>query len=284
MIRRASRHLVLFLAASLVSCSLERQATPRLDSGHLTGALPTLGHRIRIASWNVHKRNDSVFLADLHRLLDTTQADIFLMQECAVPSEPEHFQEALGNRFWTISVNLTRSSPPEKIGVVTAMRARPQTQKALLSQATEPVIGTAKASLVGTYPMEDGLLTVVNIHALNFSPDLDGFRAQISAITKVLEASPGPAIVGGDFNTWTRRKSALLDSLLAARGLVPVDFGDQTSLLKSVFGNPLDRIYYTREFLALDSMSPKVHGSLKSSDHAPLSVEFILKARTVSPP
>lgn len=231
---------------------------------------------MRIVVWNVHKRTDSVFLAELGSLLDSSRADIAMFQELAVPSDSLAFDRALRGRSWSLSSNLRRSDPPQEIGVATASSLPAVAAKAILSASGEPVALTRKAALATRYAIGDEVLTIVNIHALNFSPSLDGFRRQLLDVAPLLRGGTGPAIVAGDFNTWRAAKLALADSILASAGLVRLDFGADESVKKRAFGNALDHVYYTASRLAPDSSSLRVRSDCGSSDHFPLEAAFVL--------
>ncbi len=233
--------------------------------------------------WNVHKRTDSVFLSELGSLLDSSQADVAMLQEVAIPSDSDAFDRALRGRSWSLSANLRRSDPPEEIGVATASRASAVGSEALLSASGEPLAGTRKAALATRYALGDRTLTAVNIHALNFSPSLDGFRHQLLDVASMLRGTEGPNIVAGDFNTWRAGKLELADSIFASIGLVRLDFGVCESDKKRAFGNALDHVYYTPAHLVPDSASLRVRTGFASSDHFPLEATFTLKPAATGP-
>lgn len=253
---------------------------PRLVSGALRDVADTLPRRFTLVSWNTHKERNQAFLADLGGLLDSSRADLLLLQEARVDAEPVALQAALGDRFWHLSANL--AGDRTEYGVLTASKARTEATIALLSPTGEPVARTRKPALVTRYRIGGETLAVANVHALNFSPFLDGFRRQLLEVRDSLGTGNGPTIIAGDFNTWSQRKMRLADSLFATSGLISVEFGADDSKRTRVLGNAIDRIYYSPRFLVLDSTRVRVFDHVRTSDHVPLQAGFILKAETDS--
>lgn len=215
--------------------------------------------------------------ADLAMLLDSIRADLGLFQEAVVDSPEGGFSSAMGDREWVLSANLFRVSPRREIGVATASSTPMEDATVLLSEVGEPVAGTRKAALVTRHRFGGRSLVVANLHGLNFSPRLGGFRKQLSDVAGRLRDAGVPAIAAGDFNTWSRRKRDLADSLFAAVGLVRLDFGAAESLKSSAFGNALDHIYYTAGRLEAEPSTIRVHSDICSSDHVPLSATFLFR-------
>jgi endonuclease/exonuclease/phosphatase (EEP) superfamily protein YafD len=256
---------------------------PHLVESPLPATGSILGPRIQVLSWNVHKETETDFVDDLERLIDAGNIDIVLLQEAGVAEDSSPVLRTLRDRHWALSANLADRAKRMRFGVLVASRARPIETRALLSQGVEPILGTAKPALLTRYAIGSDTLTVVNIHALNFSPRLDGFRQQISQIAGALGNTTGPVLVGGDFNSWSARKSFLVDSILGESGLVAVDFGEQGSKRTTAFGRPLDHIYYTPRFLTIDTTRIHVHDSIRSSDHVPIEVGFRLNPAGILP-
>jgi len=277
------RILVVFASIPLASCGFSAHRSPHLVAGRPATIGASFGPRVRILVWNVHKRTDSVFLAELGSLMDSSQADVAMLQEVAIPSDSDAFDRALRGRSWSLSANLRRSEPPQEIGVATASGIPAIGSDALLSGAGEPLAGTRKAALATRYALGDRTLTTVNIHALNFSPSLDGFRRQMREVASILRGGEAPAIVAGDFNTWRAGKLALADSILGSVGLVRLDFGVGESDKKRAFGNALDHVYFTPSYLVPDSASLSVRTRFASSDHFPLEATFTLKPAAIDP-
>ncbi|HNY30299.1 MAG TPA: endonuclease/exonuclease/phosphatase family protein [Fibrobacteria bacterium] len=236
----------------------------------------TLPGRFTMVVWNVHKEADPGFLSDLGSLVGTSGADLVLLQEARVDSDPSALQSALGDRIWHLSANLAGTKV--QYGVLTASSGLPLEATALLSQAGEPIALTRKASLVTRYRIASETLCVANVHALNFSPLLSGFRGQLSDLVERMRAHAGPLIVAGDFNTWNARKQSLADSILGSLGLVRLDFGVQSARRASRFGHALDHVYFHPQYLEVDTAGVQVRDSISSSDHVPLVVPFRLRS------
>ncbi|MEK7391892.1 MAG: endonuclease/exonuclease/phosphatase family protein, partial [Fibrobacterota bacterium] len=211
---------------ALSSCGMSALKAPHLSQSSLPTSGPTLGPRIQVLSWNVHKETETDFVADLEHLIDAGDVDIVLLQEAGIAGDSSPVLRALSDRHWALSANLANLAKQMRFGVLVGSRARPIETRALLSRGVEPILGTAKPALLVRYAIGTDTLTVINIHALNFSPHLDGFRQQISRIAEALGNTTGPALVAGDFNTWSTTKGLIVDSILGRSGLVAVDFGN----------------------------------------------------------
>jgi endonuclease/exonuclease/phosphatase family metal-dependent hydrolase len=86
----------------------------------------------------------------------------------------------------------------------------------------EPWLRTPKAVAVATYALPDGdTLLVVNLHAINFTMTFGrgSYRAQFTALGRLLDAHRGPAIVGGDFNDWNPWRGGTLQRFAGRHGL-----------------------------------------------------------------
>ncbi|MBK8804352.1 MAG: endonuclease/exonuclease/phosphatase family protein [Fibrobacteres bacterium] len=266
-------------AASLALALLEGRAgshrVAHLIEGPARALADSIPSRFTLVSWNTHKEINAGFLSDLGSLVGASRADLVLLQEARVDSNPSALQSALSDRIWHLSANLAGNGV--QYGVLTASSALPLEATPLLSKAGEPIARTRKASLVTRYRIAHDTLCVANVHALNFSPLLSGFRGQLSDLCDRLRAHSGPLIVAGDFNTWSDRKQNLSDSILGSLGLVRFGFGDQSARRTSRFGHALDHVYFHPAYLEVDSASVQVRDSIASSDHVPLVVPFRLR-------
>jgi len=259
------------LVVAAATFGWEARSTPLLVSSPPAAATP-LPNRLRLVSWNVHKKTDSVFLAELRELLDSTSADLVLVQEFA-PRDRAGGDAALANRPWALSANLRTGSPPVETGVATSARSLARAH-ALLSEGAEPLVGSRKAALASWHPSAQDTLLVVNLHALNFLPGLDGFRQQLGTISRMAAQHQGPAVVAGDFNTWSAARLRTADSLLGAAGLVRLDFGADESRKRRAFGHGLDQVYFTPRLLRPVRSECGIPTRFRSSDHTPLIATF----------
>lgn len=234
------------------------------------GDSAVLPERFRVVVWNVHKRTDSVFLGELSRLVDS--ADIVVLQEFALPA-PGALAAALGGRPWALSANLLAGSPPAVTGVLTSSSSL-RRSLALLSDASEPFLGTRKPALASYHASGADTLLVLNLHALNFHASLDGFRRQVASLADLAGSHPGPVVAAGDFNTWSRARLRTADSILRHASLVRLDFGPGESSKRRAFGHALDHVYYGPRCLRPVATAMSVPTRFRSSDHVPLVATF----------
>jgi endonuclease/exonuclease/phosphatase (EEP) superfamily protein YafD len=241
--------------ASEVPACLDRLAAaetptaPELDSS-----------RIRLVSWNVKKGSIPRWREDLDAL--AVDQDLVLVQEAAW--QPDDLPEM---HHWAFAPGYRTDKFLS--GVMTYSRSKPLIQCNLTSW--EPWLGTPKATNITEYGLTgtDQTVLVVNIHAINFTFGVADFREQIEQIRPVLAMHSGPIIFSGDFNTWRKKRTEILQTFADEFGLQSVAFANDHR--KVFFGRPLDHIYVRG--LQIGSSGTR---QLDSSDHNPLLVEFSL--------
>jgi len=220
-----------------------------------------LGVELQVLSWNIQKASNEGWDSDLSQLGE--QIQLAFIQEASlqapiVQSFPMPLYQAFAAGYTTDGA---------ETGVMTLSTGYPSLACNLT--AWEPWLGTPKATSITEYPLanrSDRLLTI-NMHVVNFTVGLDGFREQIHAIGALLERHEGPVIVAGDFNTWSRARQGLVDDFMQKHQLVPVKF--EPDLRTTAFGKALDHMYVR----GIAAHSARVV-PVSSSDHNPLLVKL----------
>jgi len=229
-----------------------RRTSPALESSH-----------IRLVSWNVKKGQRSQWREDLDNL--SSDMDLILMQEAALPKDTRH--PLTGIDHWAFAPGYRDNAL--LTGVMTYSNSEPLTQCNLTSW--EPWLGTPKATGITEYGLTDttATLMVINIHAINFTFGVAAFQEQLERIRPILAAHQGPVILSGDFNTWRKKRLAILDALAGDFSLQPLEFEEDHR--KTFFGQHLDHIY-------VRGLKTGVTGTrrVETSDHNPLFAEFRL--------
>jgi len=134
----------------------------------------------------------------------------------------------------------------------------------------EPWLHTPKATLATRYTLDDGSeLIVANVHAINFTTDRRQFARQIA---KLVEFTSGdqPAVIAGDFNTWSVQRTKLMQQVLTKAGFKQASFKPDHRI-KPFLGLPLDHLWYRK--LELRHATTL---ETDSSDHNPLIAEFVV--------
>jgi endonuclease/exonuclease/phosphatase (EEP) superfamily protein YafD len=230
-----------------------------------TPSLPALGAHITVVCWNVFKVIRAGALADLAAL--STEADLVLLQEAVLHGGQPHPLHLSVGHEWLMAQTAAHPGRAVSTGPKTGCRAPALASTWMRSPDYEPIVGTPKASLLTRYAMDDDILTVINVHAVNFVP-LAKFARQIAQIAGLIGDQSGPLLVGGDFNTWNPGRYRLVMRVMAEAGLhrVPVTAPRRWRHL----GQQLDHVF-TRG-LKLIEARPLAH--IVSSDHIPLRMEF----------
>jgi endonuclease/exonuclease/phosphatase (EEP) superfamily protein YafD len=251
--------------------------SPWLERGASLPAAPA-DSGIRVAVWNLHKETGPLIAKELRHWSASNQAGFVLLQEfLMVPGDT--LLKALDGRQWAFSANLASVDSKHKAGVLTASSHACHDMVAMLSEGTEPIARTPKPMLFLRCAVGRDTLSIVNLHGLNFSPFLEDYRLQLGQVAQRLKGDSRAAIVAGDFNTWSERKLELTDSVFGSVGLSRLDFGAKAGDIESVFGNPIDHIYYTAGPLVPDPASLRVDGQFLSSDHRALFAAFRMRRR-----
>ena len=222
---------------------------------------------LRLLVWNVQKAKNTGWSEDFLRL--GTPMDILLLQEAHL-TEP--FSTTMGQSgfHWSMAHAFTYSGAGT--GVLTASRT--PASRACLTKTTEPLMRLPKSALITWHPLGDagGELLMANLHGINFSMGTGRFSEQLNEVADILRHHEGPLILAGDFNDWSERRSAILESLAGELGLLRLALSEDTR--SRHFGRPVDHVFY-RGLDVLEARSEAV----SSSDHNPLLVRFRLPGR-----
>jgi len=234
-----------------------------------------LNKNISLLNWNIQKKNsDPLWGVEFKNIIEKYTPEIILLQEC-------RFQKGLENILnlehygFIFAPNFLDIIKNRHSGVLTASPANHQCVAVIRSHAFEPLIKVPKIFLSTTYAIdnENKELLVLNIHAINFV-GFWKFISQIQQLEVAIHNHDGPVLLSGDFNTWNRKRTHILDKILAANGLLKVQFHEEhkKNIKKFLFNYPLDHIYYR----GLEVTMPAEALKTKSSDHNPLLVNFKL--------
>lgn len=275
--RAAALALMLAVAACGTVPQEERLLSLRHDGQVDASTLPCNPHRVpvmpaafggadaldtrplRIASWNLHKGEDDGWQADLTRYAQ--EFDILLLQEAVLSAPVREVLERAGHS-WRMAGAFAYNG--EERGVLVAARVRPL--DACTLRAFEPLARLPKSAMVARFKLATGqVLAVANLHGINFTLGLEAFRGQLTAVADVMANHDGPAVLGGDFNTWSEERHNVLNDVATRLGMKPVELVPDGR--RRTFGRHLDHLF-VRGFRVLQAGAPEV----KSSDHNPILV------------
>lgn len=283
LIRQAGRALAAALALTLAACGTvpqeERMLSLRQDGqvdastqpcnpnraallpASLAGADALDIRPLRIASWNLHKGADEGWQTDLSRF--AREHDLLLLQEAVLSTPVREVLERAGHT-WRMAGAFAYNG--EERGVLVAARVRPL--DACTLRAFEPLAQLPKSAMVARFKLVDGrVLAVANLHGINFTLGLEAFKGQLDAVAEVMARHDGPAVLGGDFNTWSEERHKVLNEVAARLGMTSVDLVPDGR--RRTFGRHLDHLF-VRGLRVLQAGAPEV----KSSDHNPILATF----------
>jgi len=218
---------------------------------------------LRVMVWNIFKQQRTNWLSVLKKFGKDSQ--LILLQEAR--ATPEMVRFATSNYLAADQVPAFKF-PCYPSGVMTLATAYPVYCYPLRKQ--EPLLRLSKSALITIYPIDNKrLLMVVNIHSVNFSLGIDVYSTQLRPISEQIALHPGPLILAGDFNAWSRQRTNALRLFVHKMELQEVKFIiDNRS---RAFGYPLDFVFFRDLYVdeALVLMT-------QASDHNPLLVDFLL--------
>jgi endonuclease/exonuclease/phosphatase (EEP) superfamily protein YafD len=234
-------------------CGGERSAT---DAATATAALA--GPTLRVLSWNLHKNDDPGWATDLARF--AADSDLLLIQEAALTAGLQRVLQDAGFD-WLLASSFTLNG--HETGVLNAARVRPAS--ACVQRFFEPLLQLPKSALIARYEIRGATegLAVANVHSINFTLGLDGYRAQLEAIALELAGHRGPVIVAGDFNSWSPTRLEVVHDVMRRMGLVSVL--PQVDTRSRFLGQFVDYIF-VRDLEVVHAQAPEV----ESSDHNPV--------------
>jgi len=209
-----------------------------------------------LAVWNVHK-------LPLETALDhcgLPRVDIWALQEAAWPGLTPLAVDGV------MAPNLrTRNA---HYGVWTGSRFCVQPMMQLLTKRRELRLLTRKAALLSAHPLADGrTLWLLNVHML-LTRSVHVFEEELSRMMAPLSAHAGPLIVAGDFNTWSRRRLAVLQRKLGGLGLQAAS-PQPAWRIRAHRGRALDHLFYRGLMLTRAQVL-----ETPCSDHAPILADF----------
>jgi len=224
-----------------------------------TQALPS---EFSFVNWNIYKQTNDGWNEQLSEFSENY--DVVVLQEVKMGF-------LLNRLFSRYQLSWTQveafSIYDRSIGVLTAAKVSPLS--ACKNTLSEPWIRFPKSTLMTTYGWEgsEQPLLVVNLHAINFALGADEFNEQLLRAISVIKLHQGPVILAGDFNAWSNKRLAILQTLTEEADLFPITYREDVRTV--AFGNPIDAIYY-RGLRQISGTSMVTD----ASDHNPLVARF----------
>lgn len=219
-----------------------------------------------ILCWNIQKTDFSNLSPhQLQQQLNLQAMHIFVLQEARIRNN----QNRCLNLAFKMSPNL--QTKQNVYGTITASAFQQVMQQQLITLNKELGFATHKSAMVSKFKIANGdILTLVNIHAINFVPHFI-FYKELKQLFQSLENISGPMIFAGDFNTWSKRRIKTLNSFMESLGLIQAQVND-TKHIKTLNRQPLDHIFYR----GLKIMQAKAIAVPSISDHNPIYAEFCI--------
>lgn len=225
---------------------------------------------INILVWNMYKGSIPEWRTDYVQLVKFF--DILLLQEMWMDGA---MKEVIGSddtyTYHMATSFFDRKKKNTPTGVAIASYVEPEVLFFQRSKYREPFIKTPKMALFADFALKGMTkkLRVVTLHAINFVSKRK-LKHQLDNIASALKKHKGPIVLGGDFNTWSKKKIKIMRKMAKKAGLTEVKFSKWGAKRLSIFGNIVDYIW-VKDVNVLDSY---IFHQIQSSDHKALSVKI----------
>jgi len=223
---------------------------------------PFLPSSFTLLNWNIYKQQKENWQPALQSW--SKQADIITLQEAKYSLALRQLSQQA--HLHTLQ-NVAFKHNGDFYGVNTLSSVGPSSICGTTDK--EPWIRVSKSALATTYPMQgfEKKLLVINLHAINFTFTAKPLQHQLRPYLTLLAQHTGPAILSGDFNTWSDKRLMAIEQPLQALGFSEVKFEPDHRLTR--FNLPLDHIYF-RGLTVIKAQSL----TTTASDHTPQLVTF----------
>ncbi len=243
---------------------IPHEASVIIDAG--APSKERLGNTLKVCVWNMQKCKRKLWEKDF--LNFCAGADLFLVQEIGLT---ERAKSALPqtHMFWRSAISFFNFFSGSASGIAIGSAAKPL-KTAHKRSVSEPFFNTPKMLMSCVYKAGGKEILVINVHAINFK-GLPSFIKNMLDMQALLAGFEGPVIIGGDFNTWSRGRTAALKNFARDARLEFASFNPDERA--AFFGKKMDFIM-TRGFNIKSASALTV----KSSDHNPLFAELELSS------
>ncbi|MFN7826142.1 MAG: endonuclease/exonuclease/phosphatase family protein, partial [Pseudobdellovibrionaceae bacterium] len=221
-------------------------------------------HQFKMLVWNIQKGQDKDRWARDFAVV-SAQKDLILIQEGMRDSfVPVVLKKKTGFGWW-LAKSFYQDDGKESTGVITGSKVQPVAQQFRRSPGREPITATPKMTLINYYTLPQGTpLMVVNTHGINFV-STGTFQDQMEDVGQLIRSFKGKVIWAGDFNTWNKSRTDILERVILIAGLkqVPLLDDDRSLVLDHIF------------MRGCVPVGAKLEKSIKTSDHYPLTTGVI---------
>lgn len=226
------------------------------------------GSPLRLLVWNIYKARNVNWQNDFIRL--TEDKDLILLQESVLNTKHDSLFQSPDKLEWVMAQSYKNLKSGMATGVKTGACAVSTGRRFFNSPDREPLFNTSKMLLATTYQVDGGLpLLTINIHAINFV-SFQKYGRQTAQIIEAVEGHDGPVILAGDFNTWNMGRLKQLHEITNRLELTMAPLEKRTRW--SHLNQTLDHVFYK----GLTLKSAELRFDIRTSDHYPITAEFIL--------
>lgn len=250
---------------------------PRFEGQFATGQ-PDERATTKVVTYNIAQgRNVEQAIEEFHGLEPLQGADIILLQEMD-EAGTEHMARALRLNYVYYPASVPFMQTRNLGNAVLARWPLTQPRKLILPYR-HPIIRQVRIAVRATLAVGNWGVVVCSAHTETHTVMVQHRRAQVEALVNDLGPGNAAVVVGGDFNTLTRRSIRRMTGQFAGIGLTRASAGSGPTV--HVLGMPAsatDHIF-TRGFRVL---AAGAEDTAKASDHFPVWAELAWSGRSES--
>ncbi len=220
---------------------------------------------LRFCIWNICKGAGGIsFEHDFTYLLRSN--DLFLVQEALLSTHS--IQKYHDQGVEVIHAASYKRADGLRDGVMTMAKIKALgAHRRILCKTKEPLLKTPKVALVSFYESKlfPEPLMVVNIHA-TLIRTVQGAREELEHLLENLPSHNGPAVIAGDFNTFTKTYLHMVKTTLFKAGFNYVPFSNEMRTTTAA----LDQVFVKN----VSVVKSQINYDIQSSDHFPILFEL----------
>jgi len=242
---------------------------PRFE-GYFARDQPAGGGRLKVVTYNVCQgRNVEGAVEELRASEPLQGADIILLQEMD-EAGTKHMARELGHNYVYYPASLPFMHGRNLGNAILTRWPLAQLHKLILPYR-HLAIRQTRIAVRGTVAVANLDIIVYSVHTEIYSTLIKHRTAQVAALVDDIRPGNAPVIVGGDFNTITRRSIKRLTGQFAEVGLVRASEGSGPTIrILGTWAAATDHIF-TRGFQVLAAGAAD---TARASDHFPVWTEL----------
>ncbi len=269
----------LLVAELLVACTVVVSCVPVMNydnpleprfAGNFSDEQPDFDGTIKVVSYNIgFAKNVDRAIHELTEFDELRSADIILLQEMD-EAGTQLIAQALRYEFVYYPASIHSYHHKNFGNAILSKWPISESEKILLPHVN-PRNKQRRIAVKAVINIEQFKVLVYSVHIETFWLGQRKRDAQIAFVVNSIDGSYQHAVVGGDFNTLTRRSIRQLEDRFDRIGMERASKGTGSTVRYGFFGFTLDHIFTKGMYVS----GSGICGESQASDHVPIWVELV---------